>query len=233
MDTKERILDSAATLFTKQGFHAATLRSITASAGVNSAAVNYHFGSKEALFDAVSKRHLSTLIIFCSESLKDNREAARKGRVTVEATLRAFIEPILHYQGPGSAPSDSVAMFGQAMIDPDTAIAKRHMAPLFSLLYESFREVQPGLSRNVLFRRLHFAWGTIGHALCTVREGPLFSGILSPPCDTDTQIQMLISFIAAGMKAHEGFQPRQYCQSYEPQQEPPPEKELEAGLANG
>jgi AcrR family transcriptional regulator len=220
MDTKERILDSAATLFAKQGFHAATLRSITDSAGVNVAAVNYHFGSKEALFDAVSERRLSTLILACRERLKASREATHKGRLTAEETLRAFIEPILHHQGPGSESSDFVAMFGQAMIDPDAAIDKRHMAPLFSLLFESFHEVQPEVSRKVLSRRLRFAWGAIGHTLCTFRERPLFSEMVSPPCDADTQIQMLITFVAAGMNAHESCQAGQYFRSCEPQQEP-------------
>ncbi|PLX72334.1 MAG: hypothetical protein C0615_12250 [Desulfuromonas sp.] len=48
-DTKTRILDAAETLFARDGFHFASLRSITSEADVNLAAVNYHFGSKEAL----------------------------------------------------------------------------------------------------------------------------------------------------------------------------------------
>jgi AcrR family transcriptional regulator len=233
MDTKKRIIDSAAALFAKQGFHAATLRSITDSAGVNVASVNYHFGSKEALFDEVSERRLSTLFIACREKLKANREAAHKGRVTVEETLRAFIEPILHHQGPGSESSGFVAMFGQAMIDPDAAIDKRHMTPLYSLLFESFREVQPELSRKALSQRLHFAWGAIGHTLCTFRERPLLSERDSQPCDLDTQIQMLITFVAAGMKAHEGCQHGQHCRSCESHQEPLYEEGLKLALTKG
>jgi len=233
MNTKEGILDSAEVLFAKQGFHAVTLRDITASAGVNLAAVNYHFGSKEALFDAVSERLLSTLIITCSEKLKANLEAARKGKVTAEETLRAFIDPILHHQGPGSDSLDYVAMIGQIMIDPDAAVDKRHMAPLFSLLLESFREVQPELSKNTLSQRLRFAWGAIGHALCSIGEKQLFFTRALPSGDTETQTRMLVTFIAAGMKAHEGCQTDQYCRTHESQQEPHPEKGLKATLTNG
>ena len=46
LDTKERILQAAENLFTDQGFGATSLRAITHRAGVNLAAVNYHFGSK-------------------------------------------------------------------------------------------------------------------------------------------------------------------------------------------
>jgi TetR/AcrR family transcriptional regulator, regulator of cefoperazone and chloramphenicol sensitivity len=53
MTTKEKILLSAADDFAEKGFHAATIRDICESAGVNIAAVNYHFSSKEALYDKV------------------------------------------------------------------------------------------------------------------------------------------------------------------------------------
>ena len=46
---KERILDVAERLFADFGFPVTSLRDITREAGVNLAAVNYHFGSKEAL----------------------------------------------------------------------------------------------------------------------------------------------------------------------------------------
>src|SRR5213080_4689568 len=59
--TKERILDSAESLFMEHGFEATSLRSITAAAAVNLAAVNYHFGSKEELFQAVLTRRLDPM----------------------------------------------------------------------------------------------------------------------------------------------------------------------------
>ena len=47
--TKERILGAAESLFAQRGFDGASLRQLTSAAGVNLAAVNYHFGSKEKL----------------------------------------------------------------------------------------------------------------------------------------------------------------------------------------
>ncbi|MCA3844458.1 MAG: helix-turn-helix transcriptional regulator, partial [Burkholderia sp.] len=47
--TKARILDAAEDLFIEHGFEAMSMRQITSRAAVNLAAVNYHFGSKEAL----------------------------------------------------------------------------------------------------------------------------------------------------------------------------------------
>ena len=60
-DTRTRILDAAESLFVSHGLDATTLRMITAEAQANLAAVNYHFGSKEALVEAVFRRRLTWL----------------------------------------------------------------------------------------------------------------------------------------------------------------------------
>src|SRR5213079_1237509 len=60
-DTKTRILDVGEQLFMEHGFEATSLRQLTAAAGVNLAAVNYHFGSKEELFQAVLTRRLDQM----------------------------------------------------------------------------------------------------------------------------------------------------------------------------
>jgi AcrR family transcriptional regulator len=60
-DTKTRILDAGERLFVEHGFEATSLRSLTTAAGVNLAAVHYHFGSKEELFQAVLTRRLDPM----------------------------------------------------------------------------------------------------------------------------------------------------------------------------
>ena len=52
----DRILTAAARLFAARGMAGVGLREITAEAGVNLAAVNYHFGSKEKLLEALFLR---------------------------------------------------------------------------------------------------------------------------------------------------------------------------------
>ena len=49
LDTRERILDVAERLFMENGYEGTSMRVITCAAEFNLAAVNYHFGSKEAL----------------------------------------------------------------------------------------------------------------------------------------------------------------------------------------
>jgi TetR/AcrR family transcriptional regulator len=47
---KVQILDKALQLFGEKGFDGTTIREIAESAGVNHALINYHFGSKDALW---------------------------------------------------------------------------------------------------------------------------------------------------------------------------------------
>ena len=52
-DARERIVSAARTRFEQDGYAGASVRAIARDAGVDHALVNYHFGSKEALFGHV------------------------------------------------------------------------------------------------------------------------------------------------------------------------------------
>lgn len=52
-DTREQILEATLAFIRTEGLAPLTIRTIAERAGVNVAAVNYHFGSKEALVDEV------------------------------------------------------------------------------------------------------------------------------------------------------------------------------------
>ena len=58
---RERILEVAEELFTKHGFQAVSIRDIAKNCQVTSAALYYHFPSKEVLFEAVMERHAENL----------------------------------------------------------------------------------------------------------------------------------------------------------------------------
>ena len=53
VDTPERIIKAATSLFARHGHRAVTLKDVAREAKVNGAAVNYHFGDKAKLYRAV------------------------------------------------------------------------------------------------------------------------------------------------------------------------------------
>jgi len=209
-DTKEKILDAAEKLFAHEGFHNTSLRSITGEAEVNLAAVNYHFGSKEALLEAVIDRRLRPL----NQTRQDNIELIRNAALdsgtppTVEATLRAFVEPTLRFRESGAGAGHFVTLVGQALAEPDETVRNlfvARMRPLFLLLFDTLCLALPQHDRSLLFWRLHFSLGAIGHTLCwtshlrrqpqTLPEGVHLVEKAADLCE------LLVSFLTHGMEA--------------------------------
>lgn len=53
IDGRELLLEAALKLFAEQGIEAVSIRAVNREAGLGPASVHYHFGTKEALLDAV------------------------------------------------------------------------------------------------------------------------------------------------------------------------------------
>ena len=84
-ETRARLLNAAARLFADRGFARVTVRDICKKAHANVAAVNYHFGGKDGLYDAVMRMAI--------ETMQATTEAARAaGRdLAPEARIRAYV----------------------------------------------------------------------------------------------------------------------------------------------
>ena len=121
-DTKARILDAAEDIFIEYGFEAMSLRQITSRADVNLAAVNYHFGSKEALIHAMLSRRLDRLN---EERLKllERFDAVLGERLTCEHVLGAMFIPALRLsRDPQAGGRAFLKLLGRAYTDPSAFI---------------------------------------------------------------------------------------------------------------
>jgi AcrR family transcriptional regulator len=90
--TRNKLIDSAGQIFAERGFQAATIREICAHAGVNIALVNYHFGDKEKLYEAVLKQSFGSMepAVRALESGLPPEQALRE---VVMATVRRIYRP--------------------------------------------------------------------------------------------------------------------------------------------
>jgi TetR/AcrR family transcriptional regulator, regulator of cefoperazone and chloramphenicol sensitivity len=61
LETRDRLLNAAARLFAERGFARVTVRDICKKARANVAAVNYHFGGKDGLYQAVMRMAMETM----------------------------------------------------------------------------------------------------------------------------------------------------------------------------
>ena len=84
--TAAALIEAARELFALHGYDGASVRAITARAGANLGAITYHFGSKEALYEAVIVVAMSP----SHERLLGAAEGDGPPLERLEAAVRAF-----------------------------------------------------------------------------------------------------------------------------------------------
>jgi AcrR family transcriptional regulator len=120
------LLNVAEQRFGEGGYEGTSLRAITVAAAANIAAVNYHFGSKEALLRAAVARAMAPVNTERRRRL-DQLEAS--GPPTPEELIRAFIEPGLELVLRRGERGAVVARFiGRIAFDPSRRIRELYAA---------------------------------------------------------------------------------------------------------
>jgi AcrR family transcriptional regulator len=204
-DTKTRILDAGERLFVEHGFEATSLRSLTTAAGVNLAAVHYHFGSKEELFQAVLTRRLDPMNQERIDLLaRVERESAGRP-LSCEKILFAMLIPALRLaRDEKRGGKNFLRLVGRAYADPAPFI--RHFlsaqyAVMIGRYKEAFLKALPHLSRQELTWRLHFVMGALSYTLAGTDALKLFAEATSTTDNDELLLQRLAPFLVAGLKA--------------------------------
>jgi AcrR family transcriptional regulator len=205
-ETRDRILATAEALFMERGYAGTSLRMITAKARVNLAAVNYHFGSKEALIREVFERRLGPLNTARIAYL-DRLEAEGRGKaLDVEQIIEAIVVPALRVN------SDPLA---------GGAVFLRLLGRAFSEPGETMRDILPAQYRQVVVRfkqalvralpqipdqeltwRMHFMFGALSYTMAGNDALKLIATCnLEGVDEPESIIRRLIPFLASGLKA--------------------------------
>jgi AcrR family transcriptional regulator len=204
-ETQTRILDAAEELFMQHGFEGASMRMLTARARVNLAAINYHFGSKNALIEAVFRRRLDPKNSERVAAL-DRLEAAAGGRpLAPEAIIRAFIGTSLRMIQDEQGGRNFIRLLGRSYTDPSKdirALIGQLYAPAMARFKEAFARALPDLPREELVWRLHFMFGTLSYTLAATDTLELIAGC-KPEDRYDARVleDRLAGFLAAGLLA--------------------------------
>jgi AcrR family transcriptional regulator len=160
--TKAVVLATAERLFAELGLRAVSVRDITATAGVNLASVNYHFGSKDALVFEIFRRRTAEL----------SRERARRlhqaidrhaGSPPVRAILEALIAPPLIWSRTDHERRTALQFIIRARSEGGEAVREvlrtdvSHLRPFADALLAAL----PDLPADEVYWRLHFTLGMI------------------------------------------------------------------------
>ncbi|MCR9276953.1 MAG: TetR family transcriptional regulator [Pseudomonadaceae bacterium] len=199
--TREDILQASIRLFGDRGFSGTSMRSIADAAGVNLAAMNYHFGSKAQLF-AETFQH-------CAAPL--NAERIRKldalevsdDAPTVASIVRAFLDVGVIGDATWSR------FVAHIFVEPDEfarPLLKKTFAPTAARFLQALSRALPHLPNAVLALRFHLVIGSMLHLVRF--EAPIefqeADGEKDNEKDGDkdskvNNIEELVSFVVAGL----------------------------------
>jgi TetR/AcrR family transcriptional regulator, regulator of cefoperazone and chloramphenicol sensitivity len=116
-DTRGRLLDAATAEFAERGFGGARIREIVARAGTNLAAINYHFGGKEALYAAVLEHHARRAL-----ATHPTHAAAGTAKLSPRHRLELFIRGLLMRVLDDDPAAMFTRLIAREMLDPTPAL---------------------------------------------------------------------------------------------------------------
>ncbi len=190
--TRERILDAAKEMFAERGVEAVSLRELTLKAGVNLAAVHYHFGSKEGVLAEVFARSSKPIVKWRLDLLEKVRRHP-DGRPVLEDVLEAFLRPSL--QSGRRQNASFVQLRARLALERDDAI-KRILSDAFNAssrqFLDAFAQALPGLPRDELYWRFHFLIGSMFYTMADSGRIQALSGGECDPSDTEEALRRLV-----------------------------------------
>ena len=202
---KTRILDAAESLFVSGGFDSMSMRQITSAAGVNLAAVNYHFGTKDALIHAVLSRRLDPLDAQ-RRAMLGAFESNYGAQLNCEHVLVALFLPAVRIFRSDAPGADRFLHFiGRAYTDPSPVVRdfiQTHYIETLGRFFFAFQRTLPELSREDLGFRLNFAMGALSGILAGGNTQRLIRDFTRGEGDDESLIlSRLASLMVAALKA--------------------------------
>jgi len=205
-ETRTRILDAAEELFMQHGFEGTSMRQLTAKAAVNLAAVNYHFGSKHALIEAVFRRRLDPMNAARIAELDRMEKDAGARPLAAQQIIRAFIGQSLRMiEDARSGGRNFIRLLGRTYTDPQKpirALIGQLYAPAMERFKAAFERALPQMPREELVWRMHFMFGTLAYTLAATDTVQLIAGCKAEDrYDARLLEARLTAFLAAGLLA--------------------------------
>jgi AcrR family transcriptional regulator len=199
------MIEAAEKLFAMRGIEAVSIRDITRAAGVNLAAINYHFGTKHGLAAEVFKQCIGPLNARRLELLDEVEKKAGGKPPELEAVLEAMIRPAVERGFDHRQDSETfLRLTGRCLSEPNAEIeqiVRAHFEKLIRRFDAAFLRGLPGLDPEELFWRIKFMFGALHYSLLTCGKQKNLPAKMRKTLDAEGLIQRLVTFTAAGLRA--------------------------------
>jgi AcrR family transcriptional regulator len=190
IETKDKILDAAERLFGEQGYAETSLRHIIADAGVNLAAIHYHFGSKEDLLVQLIQRRTEPINQERLAMLDRFEAEAAGGPVPLEKVIEAFLLPAA--QATARRPELARLMGRMHAENCIPKDIKSYFTPMVERFIAAARRALPDLPEEELYWRLRASAGAVSFTM------------LEPHAEQEDlvrRVQRLVAFLSGGLRA--------------------------------
>lgn len=203
-DRRTAILDAAEAEFSAHGFDGVTLRTIAKRAGVDLALPNYYFGPKKQLFDAVFIRRAEIVNQWREDALKAAIESAKPRPPTVEAIIRAYLEPMLtgpHLEDQGWKNYYALVAYVNNSPGWGGRLMAEHFDPLIRQFLDALRLSLPGMDEKDLYWGYQCFSGALTLALAQTGRIDHLSGGVCRSDDLADACEHMVYFIVGGFEA--------------------------------
>jgi AcrR family transcriptional regulator len=204
-ETRQRVLAAAEKLFAMRGVEGVSIRDITQAAGVNLAAINYHFGTKNGLAAEVIKHCIDPLNVRRLELLDKVEAKAGNKPPNLEAVLEAMIRPAVERGFDDKQDTETfLRLTGRCLSEPNPEIdqlVRVHFDKLIRRFDAAFLHALPGLDPEELFWRIKFMFGALHYSLLICGKQKHMPPKLRKTLDAEGLIQRIVKFTAAGLRA--------------------------------
>jgi len=197
-DTRRKLLFAAGEIFAERGFHKATVREITERAGVNVAAINYHFRDKAELYRAVLNE--------CHCTAQNLGGPIELGTGTAEDRLRHFIDGFLHRLLHPDRPKWHGLLMAREMTEPTDALdilVEESIRPRAGELQQIVKELTGGkLSPD---REWMIGFSVVSQCLFYLHDRPLierlYPKLATQPPTIEELVEHIYAFSLAAIRA--------------------------------
>jgi AcrR family transcriptional regulator len=151
-ETRERILDVAEELFANNGYNGTSLRDVARSAELQTAAIGYHYPTKEDLFDTVIRRRAAVMTEWRQRALAEMRQRHGDAAIPLDELARAYVQPFYESANHGDAGwRHYAALMGRLANSPlGTEVIARHYDATARQYLDEFMRSLPGVARQTV-----------------------------------------------------------------------------------
>jgi AcrR family transcriptional regulator len=202
-DTEERIFLAAERLFAERGYDGVSVRDIVQEAGVNVAAVSYHFGSKSSLLLSIFRKRTRELNRERHALLRQS-QARSGGTPSLDEIMRALLGPPILWKDSGSGKATAARFILRALAEATPELRKilesdvSHLAGFVPPMARAL----PHLSEPEVCWALHFAAGLPHQCTDTFfKRLAVLSGGRCDASDAGATLERAVAFAVGGIEA--------------------------------